>query len=216
MCTAQALIEICAAQMDTRRGQDVRATIGFLCALRPQPDNREIRGSPSDINDKHSSFTIHALLVIQSSSDWLQLERYIPKTRIFRSFAQRIFGQSVALRIAVNEMNRSPKHYSGGFAPHYRPSSIGQQLQKQGNDLLVTHQSPVDRSFLLKQSASQQAFQRPHQTPFRPRQVMGNGLPPCVGAPVFCIEEQSGRQRGKGSFHWNHLSPTLKLSHSHC
>ena len=84
---------------------------GAAVAIGSEPDDRKIRGAAADVGDQRQLLAGDAALVVQRGRDRLELERHLLEADRKRDLAQRLLRAGVAVRIAVDEMDRAAMHY---------------------------------------------------------------------------------------------------------
>jgi hypothetical protein len=208
------LIKVGAAHVHAGGGQHVTAAVLPPAALGGEPHDGEIRRAAADVHHQHHRLVRDALLVVQRGGDGLQLERHFGKPGIQRRLAQRLLRLLVTIGIPVHEVHRAPHHHPARHAAQPVACLLRQHAQEEADDVLVTHQLVVHRRLVLKQRTAQQAFERAHQTPFGPLQVLRHRIAPEVGCVVLRVEEQRRRQRRCRPLERHHAR--RPASHAHC
>ena len=190
------LVEVGTADVHARGRQHVDAAVRVRDALRPQAHDGEVGSTTAYVDHQHHRFTVQALLIVERRGNRFELELHFGKARAVRGFAQRAFGQRVALGVVIDEMHRPAQHHALGHLAQLLLGAGGQMAQKQRNDVLVAHQIAVHHGLVLQQRAAQQALERAHQPPLLAFEVLGHGVAAVMGAQFLGMEEQ-GRGHGQ-------------------
>ncbi len=108
---AEFIIEIRAADVDARIGENVLFPVRAVSALGGHPDDREIGRSAADVGDQRDLLSLDAMLIVKRRRDRLILKLDMLEALRARDLHELVLGDTIGLGVAIDEKDRPPENH---------------------------------------------------------------------------------------------------------